>query len=67
MMQGARCSRIVWNVPSVCSAEYPGMAGGQLSPQALCPPPSIRTRMVSVKCWSPYEVFHTKASGTRAQ
>ena len=32
------CSRIVWNVPSVCSAEYPGTAGGQrLPPGALAP------------------------------
>ena len=49
------------------SAEYAGMNGGQLSPQAWCPPLSIRTTIVSVSCWSAYDVRHTMASGTRTQ
>ncbi len=61
------CSRRVWKTAAVCSAEYAGMYGGQLSPHACCPLLSIRTRMVSVSRWSAYDVFHTKARGIFTQ
>ena len=51
MMRGATCARRVWKTARVCSAEYPGADGGQLSPHAWCPPPSMRTRIESVHSW----------------